>query len=157
MHVKVVTLEYDERLRGFPQEVLDRACAGGHLLEVREHFFVHAGHPHLAFVLVVDDAAARPQGGAEADPGRALAAALQPLYRSLRHWRNERAKAAGVPAYVLFRNAQLVEVCRRLPETLAALREIDGIGEATCAKYGAEVLALIPAELRGGAPAQEGS
>ena len=31
-----------------------------------------------------------------------------------------------------------------ITQTLAALREIEGVGEATCRKYGPEVLSLIP-------------
>jgi superfamily II DNA helicase RecQ len=149
MRVKVVTLAYDENLRGFPQEPLDRALSEGSLLETREHFFVHQGVPHLALVLVLEQAGtATPHRRAadHADPGDALPETARPLYRNLRGWRNERAKTDGVPAYALFRNAQLAEICRRAPRSLAALREIDGIGEATCRKYGAELLALIPAD-----------
>ena len=43
------------------------------------------------------------------------------------------------------RNAQIAEICRRLPRSLAAFKEIEGIGEATCNKYGAAILAQIPA------------
>lgn len=146
MRVKIVTLEYDERLRGFSQDALDRACSGGTLLDVREHFFVHAGSPHLALVMTVDDASVRVPNRGEPDPGRELSPQLQGLYNSLRHWRNEKAKADGVPAYVLFRNTQLAEICRRLPRTMAALQEIEGLGEATARKYGEDLLALMPAE-----------
>jgi superfamily II DNA helicase RecQ len=146
MRVKVITLAYDEGLRGFPRDALERVGAEGALLEVRDHFFVHQGVPHLALVLLLDEADTGPRRSGMPDgpdPGAALPEALQPLYRNLRRWRNERAKAEGVPAYALFRNVQLAEICRRLPRSLAALREIEGIGEATCAKYGQEVLSLL--------------
>ena len=51
------------------------------------------------------------------------------------------------------RNVQVAEICRRLPRSLTALKEIEGIGEATCAKYGKDILGLIPAELASGPPA----
>jgi hypothetical protein len=51
------------------------------------------------------------------------------------------------PSYVVLRNAQLAEICRRVPRSLAELRAIAGIGEASCRKYGEELLALIPADL----------
>ena len=55
-------------------------------------------------------------------------------------------KEEGVPAYALFRNAQLAEICKRRPRSLAALGQIEGVGEATCRKYGADLLALVPDE-----------
>ena len=146
MRVKVITLVYDEGLRGFSRDALERLGSEGALLEVREHFFVHQGVPHLALVVLLDEAgtgARRALGKDGPDPGDALPAGVQPLYRNLRRWRNERAKVEGVPAYALFRNTQLVDICRRLPKSMAALREIEGIGEATCSKYGAEVLSLL--------------
>ena len=56
------------------------------------------------------------------------------------------------PAYAIARNTHLAEIVRRLPRSLAALREIDGIGEAFCRDYGAKVLGLIP-DVLGPAPA----
>jgi superfamily II DNA helicase RecQ len=49
-----------------------------------------------------------------------------------------------VPSYVIARNVQLAEICRRLPRSLAELKEVEGIGEATCEKYGRDLLARIP-------------
>ncbi len=139
MRLKVVTLPYVDSLGGFSQQAVDQACASGGLTEVRDHFFIHRGVPHLALVMFIDDAgtaAARIGKAPEDDPGRELPEALQSLYRTLRNWRNERAKADGVPAYVVLRNAQLAEICRKLPRSLAALRQIEGFGEGTCEKYG---------------------
>ncbi|MBF0546632.1 MAG: hypothetical protein HQM08_19455 [Candidatus Riflebacteria bacterium] len=36
-------------------------------------------------------------------------------------------------------------VCRRLPQSIANLREIDVIGEATCTKYGRDILSNVTA------------
>jgi len=149
MRLKIVTLAYHESLGGFPQQAVDQACAGGALIEVRDHFFIHGGVPHLALVLLLDEAGGPGRGKVpEQDPGRELPEALQPLYRTLRQWRNEQAKADGLPAYVILRNTQLAEICRKLPRTLAALREVEGIGEGTAGKYGKEILALIPGDLK---------
>lgn len=149
MQVRVITLRYGEGLQGFPEDALREATAGREVLAVREYFFLHGNVPHLALVLLLGDgpatvprAASRP----EDDPGLQLPESLRALYRSLREWRNEKAKKAGIPPYVILRNAQLAEICRRLPRSLAALREIEGVGEATCAKYGAAILALLPKE-----------
>jgi hypothetical protein len=150
-------LRYDETLGGFPEEPLRQALAGGHLLEKREYFFTHGGVPHLALSLLLDT----PRSGSAAgpnyardreDPGDNLPEHLQPLYQSLRQWRNERAKQVGVPSYVIMRNIQLAKICRTLPRSLAALKQIEGVGEATAAKYGQEILAQIPKDLQPAPP-----
>jgi superfamily II DNA helicase RecQ len=149
MHIRVVTLRYSDGLQGFPEDALRAATAGREVLEVREHFFLLGNVPHLALVLCLSDGPGngqRPPSRPEDDPGLQLPEVLRALYRSLREWRNETAKQAGIPSYTILRNTQLAEICKRLPRTLAALREIDGIGEATATKYGAAILALLPTE-----------
>jgi len=149
MQVRVITLRYGEGLQGFPEDALREATAGREVLAVREHFFLHGNIPHLALVLLLGDGPAtgqRPASRPEDDPGLQLPDSLRPLYRTLRQWRNDEAKKVGIPSYVILRNIQLAEICRRLPRSLAALREIEGVGEATCTKYGAAILALIPKE-----------
>lgn len=149
MQVRVITVRYSEGLQGFPEEALREATAGREVLAVREYFFLHGNIPHLALVLLLGDGPAtgqRPGSRPEHDPGAQLPESLRALYRALREWRNEEAKKAGIPSYVILRNTQLAEICRRLPRSLAALREIEGVGEANGAKYGAAILALIPKE-----------
>lgn len=148
MELKVITLKFDERLGGFPEQPLRQVTGSGSIVEYQQHFYVHAGVPYLTFVLAVDEAGSRQRKSSRGpDPGRELPGHLQSLYRSLRRWRNERAKQEGVPSYVLFRNVQAAEICRRLPRSIAELRQIDGIGEETCRKYGKDILQLIPEEL----------
>ena len=149
MHIKVVTLRYDENLGGFPEEPLRRAAGSGAVLGVREYFFTHGNVPHLALVMELDRTdGVRPPQGQRVDPGESLPESLRPLYRELRTWRNERAKQDGVPAYVILRNAQAADICRAVPRSLSALQQIEGIGEATCARYGKDILARIPKELK---------
>ncbi|MBF0503159.1 MAG: HRDC domain-containing protein [Candidatus Riflebacteria bacterium] len=145
MQIRIITLRYHDGLQGFPEKALVEAAAGREILEVRDHFFLHGNIPHIAFVVLLADAPvtyklannSRPPGP---DPEKDLPDNLQKLYRDLRTWRNERAKKDGVPSYVIMRNVMLADVCRKLPKTLAQLREIEGIGEATCAKYGNDIL-----------------
>ena len=157
MQVRIVTLRYDDNLHGFPQDAVTNACAGCELLEVREHFFVHGNVPHLALVLVLGDVGPSVQTKRRRapDPEESLPEALHKLYRDLRQWRNERAKRDGVPSYVIMRNIQVAEICRNQPHSLAALKEIEGIGEATCTKYGKEILGLIPDEVPGASEKNE--
>ena len=147
MDVRVITLRYQDALQGFSEEALRKAISGREVLEAREHFFLHGNVPHLLLTLLLGDV---PAGGAAfrrskaPDPEEGLEEERRPLYRELKRWRNERARADGKPAYAIARNIQLAEIARRVPRSLAELKEIEGIGEAFCRDYGAEVLGVMP-------------
>ena len=70
-------------------------------------------------------------------PDEALLGALRALRLSL-------ARERRVPAYVIFHDATLVELGDELVRlTLAALREVVGIGERKAATFGAQILEVI--------------
>jgi ATP-dependent DNA helicase RecQ len=68
-----------------------------------------------------------------------------PLFEALRKWRSERAKADGVPAYVLFSDRTMRELVAVRPPDLARLLEVWGLGEARVARFGEELLEVIGA------------
>jgi DNA helicase-2/ATP-dependent DNA helicase PcrA len=70
---------------------------------------------------------------------------LPPAFGLLRKWRLERAKADGVPAYVVFHDATLAEIARQAPQSLTELAGIAGVGPAKLDRYGEEVLAELAA------------
>jgi ATP-dependent DNA helicase RecQ len=67
------------------------------------------------------------------------------LYRSLRAWRLETARAAGIPPYVVFHDSVLRQVALARPTTSSALMLISGIGEAKARRYGQSILTLLSA------------
>ena len=67
------------------------------------------------------------------------------LFDALRSWRAERARDLGQPAYCVFTDATLEAIAERKPDTVAALVEIPGIGQAKLDKFGDDVLALVSA------------
>lgn len=67
------------------------------------------------------------------------------LYRALRTWRLETARAAGIPPYVVFHDSVLRQVAQARPTTSSALMMISGIGEAKARRYGQSILALLSA------------
>jgi superfamily II DNA helicase RecQ len=69
----------------------------------------------------------------------------------LRGWRRERARADGVPAYVVLTNASLDEVCRRMPGDADELLEVPGLGPARIERYGRDLLELLRASQVAGA------
>jgi DNA helicase-2/ATP-dependent DNA helicase PcrA len=66
-----------------------------------------------------------------------------PLFDRLRDWRRERAKADGVPAYVVFHDATLAAIADERPPDRAALASVSGVGPAKLERYADEVLAIV--------------
>ena len=65
------------------------------------------------------------------------------LFARLREWRKEQANTDAVPVYTIFTNDQLAEIAKRRCSTVAALGEIDGVGQGRIEKYGQMVLAML--------------
>jgi len=55
----------------------------------------------------------------------------------------ERARAEGVPPYVILHDRSLREIARRRPGDLAALRTCYGVGPAKAERWGEAVLAVV--------------
>jgi ATP-dependent DNA helicase UvrD/PcrA len=79
----------------------------------------------------------RRSGPREVDP------ADRPLFDELRTWRTQRAKAAGVPAYVIFDDKTLVALAARRPRDPVALRSVPGIGPVKSERFAGEVLEIV--------------
>ena len=69
----------------------------------------------------------------------------QALFDALRARRRELAESQGVPPYVIFHDASLVEMAERQPSSLAAFAEIPGVGAAKLERYGATFIDVIQA------------
>lgn len=151
MQIRVITLRYDERLGGFPEDAVRAAMAGQEVTQVREYFFQQNGVAHLTIVLETVEAASpnptRQRPTNAPDFLEKLPSDRRRLFLDLKRWRNQTAEKEKLPPFVVMRNEQLAAIAERLPESLSELREIDGIGEKTCASYGKEILAMIPKNL----------
>jgi len=66
-----------------------------------------------------------------------------PVADALRTWRFEKARAAKMPAYVIFSDATLAQLAERLPGDERALLRISGIGPVKVERHGEEILAII--------------
>ncbi len=69
--------------------------------------------------------------------------AAEALFQDLRKSRMELARAQGVPPYVIFHDATLVEVAVRRPASLGELADIPGVGAAKLERYGAAILEVV--------------
>jgi DNA helicase-2/ATP-dependent DNA helicase PcrA len=66
-----------------------------------------------------------------------------PLFDALKAWRLDRARADGVPAYVVAHDSVLRDIAERRPGTLEQLRRVPGIGPEKLARYGDEIIAVV--------------
>lgn len=69
------------------------------------------------------------------------------LRETLKAWRSETAKAAGMPAYVVFNDATLYDLARLRPIDDDELLSVPGIGPVKVEKYGAPIIEIIEAAL----------
>ena len=67
------------------------------------------------------------------------------LFDRLKEWRRKRAKADGVPAYVVFHDRTLAEIAERKCKDWADLAAISGVGPAKLERYADEILAIVAA------------
>ena len=74
----------------------------------------------------------------------------QALWQRLRDLRKKLAQEQGVPPYVIFHDATLMELVRLQPSTLHAMGQVPGIGASKLARYGEPFLEVILEHTGGG-------
>ncbi|MBP3271644.1 MAG: DNA helicase RecQ [Ruminococcus sp.] len=70
------------------------------------------------------------------------------LFERLRNLRSELADAANVPAYIIFSDAALHDMCRRLPRDYGEFLLISGVGQTKAERYGEQFTDLISTYVR---------
>ena len=65
------------------------------------------------------------------------------LLDRLKHLRHKLANSERVPAYVIFTDAALMDMCRKLPQSKAEFLNISGVGEVKLNKYGDKFMEVI--------------
>ncbi len=86
---------------------------------------------------------AREEAPAPARKSREPVPANPGLFDALRALRAKLAAAQSVPAYVVFSDATLRDMCARLPADADEMLEVSGVGQAKFAKYGEAFLGAI--------------
>lgn len=65
------------------------------------------------------------------------------LYERLKELRFELAQEKGVPAFMIFTNAALTDMCEKLPRTPREFLHISGVGERKAAEYGEHFISAV--------------
>ena len=119
------------------------------VLTVHREFVGHGENAFWALAVeyldgpVLSGAGAQRGGKERVDYKEMLSPADFTLFAKLRDWRKGVSEKDGVPVYAVLTNEQLSAIAVKRPLGLAALRDIDGLGEAKAAKYGEAVLSLV--------------
>ncbi len=85
----------------------------------------------------------RSAGGSRSAAAADLDDADRALFELLRTWRGETARAAGVPAYVVFPDSTLAGIAQGRPSSLDELMAVNGVGVKKLELYGADVLGIV--------------
>ncbi len=89
------------------------------------------------------DSAARTRGGEGRFAVRAGVNADPDILAALKKWRSTAARAAGVPAYVIFHDTTLAIVAESCPRDRSALLALPGLGPVKAERYGDALLQLV--------------
>jgi len=85
----------------------------------------------------------KPAKRKKARSGKTVSAEHAGLWEELRSLRSKIAKEQGIPAYVIFHDATLMEMVENRPVNLSAMSAISGVGAAKLDKYGEQFLDVI--------------
>ena len=96
-------------------------------------------------VLMMQEAPKEPKPQKEQRPVSRIAPGARDgeLFAELKALRRRLADERGVPAYIVFYDATLIEMCRRRPQTKWELLAVPGVGEAKLERYGDALLEIL--------------
>lgn len=154
MKIRFITVHFDGY--EFESQVLEEFLLDKHVESMQQYFFQTRENPHVLFIIRYQDQHHEPLPMSpmkEKSQTKSWKSLLNeesmPLFEKLRSWRNERAKDAGIPSYVIGSNRVLALISNRRPTAISHLGEIEGVGKGTCEKYGEEILAIFNSTLEG--------
>ncbi|MBO6140891.1 MAG: DNA helicase RecQ [Ruminococcus sp.] len=83
-------------------------------------------------------AGSRPMKASKASKAAAGSTSRPELFWRLRSLRNKKAQEENLPAYIIFNDSSLRDMCEKLPKTAEEFLAVSGVGEAKCKKYAAD-------------------
>lgn len=65
------------------------------------------------------------------------------LYKKLKNWRDKKAKGENLTPFQVMHLKTIIQIAVNLPDSLAALQKIKGIGERLTSRYGDEIVEMV--------------
>ena len=115
------------------------------IVAVERKFVEDGANSFWALCISVERSGQKPSSGKRAavDYREVLNETDFAIYARLRNLRKQLAEREGVPPYAIFTNDQLAKIAQRRVQTKAALKEIDGVGDARVEKYAGPFFNII--------------
>ena len=134
----------EKRLR----DIIDHLCENGYMTAQGDEYPILKLAPKSRGVLTGQETLRMmleiPQKKkASAAKDAPLPPADEKLLAALKDLRKSLAMRQSIPAYVVFTDATLVDMCRRKPKTQEKFMEVSGVGQAKSRRYGEVFLAVI--------------
>lgn len=149
--IKIFTIPFDRKAETFPDEEVNKFLLNKQIREMRWEFFQSSGKPYWT-VLVAYDTVLLKTG---AETANQLNEPQRVLFDRLRQWRKEKAEKKGIPAYMVATDAQLRAVIHQTPQSVEALRGINGFGKKKADAYGKEIVEMVAAFFERKGPRQK--
>lgn len=112
-------------------------------LEVLQSAINHLQRGHRPIDFKAEITKSRTQVAKRSPKGGTRNPVDDPLFDALRRWRSGRAKAAGVPAYLIFNDQTLRAMAKKAPTTKGQLANISGIGPVKLERYAIDIIKLV--------------
>lgn len=134
----------EKRLR----DIIDQLCENGYMTAQGDEYPILKLAPKSRGVLTGQETLRMmleiPQKKkAAAAKGAPLPPADEKLLAALKDLRKSLAMRQSIPAYVVFTDATLIDMCRLKPKTQEEFMEVSGVGQAKSQRYGEVFLAVI--------------
>ena len=140
MPIHVLTIPFDPSLGTFDDESVAQFLVNKRVQRLEPAFFVHEGAAYWSVYVEYEPILSTDEKPAHKPSLNKNQAAF---LTKLRQWRKERADKDGIPVFIVATNAHLDQVIIKQPQTLEALRQIDGFGKKKLEAYGRDILKLV--------------
>jgi len=143
MPIKFLTIPFNEKENLFDEEDVITFLSNKKVKQLKPEFFTKDGLPYWTLCVEYDMILDEPDIKADS-----LLEGEQVLLEQLQAWRKEKASATTsegkkLPSYIISTNRQLIDVVKKAPKSLQALREINGFGKKKIDKYGQDIIEII--------------
>ena len=135
---KIIVVPFNNRTELFDTEDLNQFIFNKKVKHYQVHFFQNNGKSYWTIFLEYE-----PLIEPAKNDKTHLNEADQLFYEKLREWRKETAEEAGIPVYVISTNSQLLEIVKQKPQTLEALKRINGFGKKKLEQYGKQIIEMV--------------
>lgn len=138
VHLRIITLSFDEQVEGFPDEIVTQFCLNKRIHGIQPKFFEQSGKffwsVAIRYELVLEE---------EIDRSRELDEEQQHLFVRLKAWRKEQAEKVGLPVYLVATNDNLLKMIQLKCRSLESLKQVKGFGKNRIDKYGRHIIKLV--------------